>query len=111
MTISRRSVLISSIVAAGMQFGGLGFAFADTSLLNVSYDPTRELYKEFNAAFAAKWKAETGAASVILETKTDSALLGGFILRAGSVRYDWSTAGRIGRLGRELARPADASRE
>jgi sulfate transport system substrate-binding protein len=33
---------------------------ADTTLLNVSYDPTRELYKEFNAAFAEHWKAETG---------------------------------------------------
>lgn len=30
-------------------------AFADTSLLNVSYDPTRELYQEFNAAFAKYW--------------------------------------------------------
>jgi sulfate transport system substrate-binding protein len=60
MTISRRSIIISSIVAASVQFGGLGFAFADTTLLNVSYDPTRELYKEFNAAFAAKWKADTG---------------------------------------------------
>ncbi|HEY8528914.1 MAG TPA: sulfate ABC transporter substrate-binding protein [Paenibacillaceae bacterium] len=29
-------------------------------LLNVSYDPTRELYEEFNKAFAAHWKAETG---------------------------------------------------
>ena len=29
-------------------------------LLNVSYDPTREFYQDFNAAFAAKWKAETG---------------------------------------------------
>ncbi len=35
-------------------------ASADTTLLNVSYDPTRELYKDFNAAFAAKWKADTG---------------------------------------------------
>ncbi|WP_435530117.1 sulfate ABC transporter substrate-binding protein [Phyllobacterium ifriqiyense] len=35
-------------------------ALADTTLLNVSYDPTRELYKDFNAAFAAKWKADTG---------------------------------------------------
>ncbi|MHC1547064.1 sulfate ABC transporter substrate-binding protein [Phyllobacterium sp. K27] len=35
-------------------------ALADTTLLNVSYDPTRELYKNFNAAFAAKWKADTG---------------------------------------------------
>ena len=29
-------------------------------LLNVSYDPTRELYKDFNASFAAEWKAKTG---------------------------------------------------
>jgi len=35
-------------------------AFAQTTLTNVSYDPTRELYKEFNAAFAKSWKAETG---------------------------------------------------
>ncbi len=33
---------------------------AQTSLLNVSYDPTRELYQEFNAAFAKQWKAKTG---------------------------------------------------
>ena len=35
-------------------------ARADTTLLNVSYDPTRELYRDFNAAFAAKWKKDTG---------------------------------------------------
>jgi sulfate transport system substrate-binding protein len=33
---------------------------ADVSLLNVSYDPTRELYQDFNAAFARHWKAKTG---------------------------------------------------
>ncbi|WDT78602.1 MAG: sulfate ABC transporter substrate-binding protein [Candidatus Manganitrophus sp.] len=33
---------------------------ADVSLLNVSYDPTRELYQDFNAAFAKQWKAKTG---------------------------------------------------
>jgi len=32
----------------------------DITLLNVSYDPTRELYQEFNAAFAQDWKARTG---------------------------------------------------
>jgi sulfate/thiosulfate transport system substrate-binding protein len=32
----------------------------DFSLLNVSYDPTRELYVDFNKAFAAHWKARTG---------------------------------------------------
>ena len=35
-------------------------AYADVTLLNVSYDPTRELYKAINAAFAADWKAKTG---------------------------------------------------
>lgn len=33
---------------------------ADVTLLNVSYDPTRELYVDFNKAFAAHWKAKTG---------------------------------------------------
>jgi ABC-type sulfate transport system substrate-binding protein len=32
----------------------------DLTLLNVSYDPTRELYVDFNKAFAAHWKARTG---------------------------------------------------
>ncbi|MDR2844929.1 MAG: sulfate ABC transporter substrate-binding protein, partial [Puniceicoccales bacterium] len=32
----------------------------DVELLNVSYDPTRELYEEYNAAFAKHWKATTG---------------------------------------------------
>jgi len=33
---------------------------AETTLLNVSYDPTRELYSDFNHAFALHWKAQTG---------------------------------------------------
>jgi sulfate transport system substrate-binding protein len=33
---------------------------ADTTILNVSYDVTREFYKDFNAAFAAQWKERTG---------------------------------------------------
>jgi len=37
-----------------------GSAIAQTTLLNVSYDPTRELYKDFNAAFAKHWQAKTG---------------------------------------------------
>ena len=38
-----------------------GIATAGTvTLLNVSYDPTRELYQDYNAAFAKHWKAKTG---------------------------------------------------
>ncbi|MGA0615443.1 sulfate ABC transporter substrate-binding protein [Paracoccus sp. KR1-242] len=42
-----------------------GTAQADNSLLNVSYDPTRELYRDVNAAFAAKWEAEGHKAPTI----------------------------------------------
>src|SRR3546814_13580502 len=41
------------------QSGGEGTAKTVT-LLNVSYDPTRELYKEVNAGFARQWEADTG---------------------------------------------------
>ncbi|MUV14310.1 sulfate ABC transporter substrate-binding protein [Noviluteimonas gilva] len=37
-----------------------GVASAKSTLLNVSYDPTRELYEEVNTAFAAEWKKKTG---------------------------------------------------
>jgi sulfate transport system substrate-binding protein len=47
-------------VCFGALFAFSTAAFADTTLLNVSYDPTRELYRDFDAAFAAKWKKETG---------------------------------------------------
>jgi len=36
------------------------------TLLNVSYDPTRELYKEFNEAFARHWKEQTGQAVEVM---------------------------------------------
>jgi sulfate/thiosulfate transport system substrate-binding protein len=51
------------LVAAGVIALGslIPAAFADDQkLLNVSYDPTRELYAAVNQAFAAKWQAETG---------------------------------------------------
>jgi sulfate/thiosulfate transport system substrate-binding protein len=43
----------------GLLFAGSAYA-ADFSLLNVSYDPTRELYADFNKAFAAAYQKETG---------------------------------------------------
>jgi sulfate/thiosulfate transport system substrate-binding protein len=39
---------------------GAGTAQAQVKLLNVSYDPTRELYQDVNKAFAAQWKQKTG---------------------------------------------------
>src|SRR6476660_2837151 len=44
---------------AGLLFASSAFA-ADVTLLNVSYDPTRELYADFNKAFASAYQKETG---------------------------------------------------
>jgi sulfate transport system substrate-binding protein len=52
MKAARLAAVVGVLVAAS--------ARADVTLLNVSYDPTRELYKEFNAAFARHWQASTG---------------------------------------------------
>jgi len=43
-------------------------ALAQTTLLNVSYDPTRELYQDFNAAFAKHWRALTGETVTIKQS-------------------------------------------
>jgi sulfate/thiosulfate-binding protein len=40
----------------------------DVTLLNVSYDPTRELYQDVNAAFAKQWKAKTGQTVTIRQS-------------------------------------------
>jgi sulfate transport system substrate-binding protein len=55
---SRRSALaLSAAIAWSVALPAVA---QELTLLNVSYDPTRELYKEFNAAFAADWKTKTG---------------------------------------------------
>ncbi len=55
----RQAALAAALPLLGL--GGAGPAqAAGVSLLNVSYDPTRELYLEINAAFARQWKARTG---------------------------------------------------
>ncbi len=63
---TRRQALALAL-AAGLA-GGATAAQAQTTLLNVSYDPTRELYQEYNAAFAKHWKAKTGEDVVIKQS-------------------------------------------
>jgi sulfate transport system substrate-binding protein len=56
-------LLFAALVATASAFASPGVNGAPedpVTLLNVSYDPTRELYKEFNAAFAKHWLKETG---------------------------------------------------
>lgn len=62
------SLGITRILLAGAAALLLGTAQADVTLLNVSYDPTRELYQDFNAAFAKYWKTQTGETVTIQQS-------------------------------------------
>ena len=55
-----RNLLLASVVVLGACGGSGGEEDGELQLLNVSYDPTRELYREFNEQFVAKWLADTG---------------------------------------------------
>jgi sulfate transport system substrate-binding protein len=55
-----RTILTASVLATLMVAATLQPERADRTLLNVSYDPTQELYKEFNPLFAKAWQAKTG---------------------------------------------------
>ena len=55
-----KSTTLALALAALVGLGASAGALADTTLLNVSYDPTRELYRAINQAFAEKWKTNTG---------------------------------------------------
>jgi sulfate/thiosulfate-binding protein len=64
MQYSRPSLALAfaaSMLAAGP-------ALAQTTILNVSYDPTRELYQEFNEAFQEYWLAETGEEVIVRQS-------------------------------------------
>ena len=58
--IQRRTLIALAAASALTSLTMTGFAQQPVTLLNVSYDPTRELYVEYNAAFAKHWKAKTG---------------------------------------------------
>ena len=57
--------LISFLIVAA---GTVSLAAGAVKLLNVSYDPTRELYQNVNAAFVKQWKAKTGVDLVISQS-------------------------------------------
>ena len=55
-----RSSVLRRTLAALILGASASLALADTTLLNVSYDVSRELYKDINPAFSAHWKAQGG---------------------------------------------------
>jgi sulfate/thiosulfate transport system substrate-binding protein len=77
MRFSLKSTLVATL-ALGLSAAAVS-AHADTTLLNVSYDVTREFYKEYNQAFTKQWKQTTG------ESVTVNQSHGGSSKQAGSV--------------------------
>ena len=55
-----RTSFVVVLAAAALSLAVPASAAADVQILNVSYDPTRELYKDFNREFARYWKEKTG---------------------------------------------------
>jgi sulfate/thiosulfate transport system substrate-binding protein len=70
--LTRRGILATS-GAAALAMPGLSLAApAPGTLLNVSYDPTREFYKDFDKLFAADWARKTGQALTINQSHDGS---------------------------------------
>ena len=61
-TARRASLVLAFLI------GSTSLAHADVTLLNVSYDPTRELYQDYNAAFAKYWKARNNETVTIKQS-------------------------------------------
>ena len=58
--ITRRPLLKLALLAAAASSAFAAWGQKPIELLNVSYDPTRELYSDYNAVFIKHWKAKTG---------------------------------------------------
>lgn len=105
-------VLAGAFLAGAVMSAAIEDASAQQVLLNVSYDPTRELYKDYNAAFAKYWQAKTGeiitirtshggsgaqARSVIDGIDADVVTLAlqsdidAIVERTGKIAQDWRT--------------------
>ena len=66
--ITRRAAALSGLAATALGGRSAFAAAAPVTLLNVSYDPTRELYQKINEAFAKEWKEKTGETVVIQQS-------------------------------------------
>ena len=75
-TLGKSVVLL--ILSLGIVFPA--FARADVILLNASYDPTREFFKDFNSAFARHWKAKTGQTVIVRQSHGGSGKQGRAII-------------------------------
>jgi len=96
----RRSALLPGIAAAYR-----ALLDEEEGLVRIELVTARPLAPGAGEAIGAAFAAVLGKRRFALQASRDPAILGGFVLKAGSVRLDRSAAGRLERLRRELARP------
>jgi sulfate/thiosulfate transport system substrate-binding protein len=105
MTMNQKPIAVSTLAILGL---ATALSAADLTLLNVSYDPTRELYQEVNAAFARQWQAKTGKTVEIQQShggssKQSRAVLDGLeadVVTLG-LAYDIDAVAEGGLLGKD----------
>lgn len=65
---TKETLLALSVLTLALSLANPIVAWAEITLLNVSYDPTRELYQEVNDAFAKHWKEKSGEELIIQQS-------------------------------------------
>src|SRR5229473_7631660 len=68
MTTMKQLLLFATILALGASPTTTAWAQKAVTLLNVSYDPTRELYQDINEAFSKDWQSKTGGKVTIQQS-------------------------------------------
>jgi F-type H+-transporting ATPase subunit delta len=80
---------------------------AGEGITRLEVEAARAVADEALERISAAWAAYTGAKTTRAKVRVNAALIAGYRLRAGSLRVDYSIAGRLERLRRELARPLE----
>ena len=82
---------------------------AAEGIARLDVEAAREMADEALQRVAKAWTVYSGAKTTLGTVRVNPALIAGYRLRAGSLRIDYSIAGRLERLKRELARPLGKS--
>jgi F-type H+-transporting ATPase subunit delta len=78
---------------------------ADEGIARLEVEAARDVPTEALDRIAQAWTANAGVKTTRAKVRINADLIAGYRLRAGSLRIDYSVAGRLERLRRELARP------
>jgi F-type H+-transporting ATPase subunit delta len=82
-----------------------GMRDADEGIARLEIEAAREVDGDAIKRIASAWTAYSGAKTTRATVRVNPELIAGYRLRAGSLRIDYSIAGRLERLRRELAQP------